>query len=62
MFQVFQLTELVIRGPVSRGKKFIVTLDRVAIKEEETRDNLLCVQALFGDRASHREVSSQSPA
>ena len=44
MFQVFQLTTLVIRGPVSRGKKFIVSLDHVAIKRKEARGVLLCVQ------------------
>ena len=43
-FQVLQLTTLVIRGPASRGKKFIVSLDRVANEEEEVRGVLLCVQ------------------
>ena len=44
MFQVFQLTALVMRGPATRGKKFIVSLDRVAIKKEEVRGVLLCAQ------------------
>ena len=44
MFQVFQLTALVIHGRVTRGEKFIVSLNHVAIKEEEVRGILLCVQ------------------
>ena len=44
MFQVFQLTTLVIRGPLTSGKKFTISLDRVAITEEEVRGVLLCVQ------------------
>ena len=44
IFQVFQLTALVIRGPATRSEKFIVSLDRVAIKEEDVRGVLLCVQ------------------
>ena len=44
MFQVFQLSALVIRGPATRGEKFIVSLDRVAIREEKVRGVLLCVQ------------------
>ena len=44
VFQVFQLTTLVIRGPASPGKKFIVSLDRVSIREEEVRGFLHCVK------------------
>ena len=44
MFQVFQLTTLVIRGPQTSGGKFNIRLDRVAINEEEVRGVLLCVQ------------------
>ena len=43
MFQVFQLKPLVIRGPASRGQKFIVSFDCVAIKEEDVRGVLLYV-------------------
>ena len=43
MFQVFQLTALVIHGPATRGEKLFVSLARVAIKEE-VRGVLLCVQ------------------
>ena len=43
LLQVFQLTTLVIRGPATRGEKFVVSLDRVAVKEEEVRCVLLCV-------------------
>ena len=41
---MFQVTVLVMRGPASRGEKFIVSLDRVAIKEQDLRGVLLCVQ------------------
>ena len=44
IFQVFHLTELVIRGPAIRGEMFIIKFDRVAIKEEEVRGVLLCMQ------------------
>ena len=44
MFQVFQLTTLVIRGAPTSGEKFRISLDRVAINEEEVRGVLLCVQ------------------
>ena len=44
MFQVFQLTAVVIRVTATRDEKFVINLDRVAIKEEEVRGVLLCVQ------------------
>ena len=44
MFQVFQLTTLVIRGSPTQGEEFTISLDRVAIKKEEVRGVLLCVQ------------------
>ena len=44
MFQVFQLTTLVIRGPPTFGGNFSLRLNQVAINEEEVRDVLLCVQ------------------
>ena len=44
MFQVFQLTTLVIRGAPTSGEKFTISLDRVAISKEEVRGVLLCVQ------------------
>ena len=47
LFQGFQLTTLVIRGPANCGKRLIVSLDCVAIKEEEVRGVLLCVQDFF---------------
>ena len=46
MLQVFQLTTLVIRGVPTSGEKFTISLDRVAISEEEVRGVLLCVQAV----------------
>ena len=44
MFQVFQLTALVIFVPTTRGKKCMVSVDRIAIKEAEVRGGLLCVR------------------
>ena len=44
MFQVFQVTTLVIRGPPTSGEKFSIRLDRITIKEEEVFGVLLCVQ------------------
>ena len=44
LFQVFQLTTLAIRGPAADGEKLIISLDRVAIKKEEVRGVLLCMQ------------------
>ena len=44
MFQVFQLTALNVRGPVTSGERFTVNLDWVAIREEVVRGVLLCVQ------------------
>ena len=44
MFTVFQLTALVSHDPATRGERFIVNLVRVAVKEEEMRGVLLCVQ------------------
>ena len=44
LFQVFQLTTLVIRGPPTHGEKFSVSLDRVAVKAEQVRGVLFCVQ------------------
>ena len=44
LFQVFQLTTLVIRGSSAQCEDFTISLDRVAIKKEEVRGILLCVQ------------------
>ena len=44
LFQVIQLTTLLIRGPSNQGEKIILSFDRVAIKEEEVRNVLQCVQ------------------
>ena len=44
LFQVFQLTTLVIRGSSTACEDFTISLDRVAIKKEEVRGVLLCVQ------------------
>ena len=44
LFQVFQLTTLVIRGSSAKCDEFTINLDRVAIKTEEVRGVLLCVQ------------------
>ena len=44
LFQVIQLTTLVIRWHAIHGEKFIVSLNCVTIKEEEMRGVLLCAQ------------------
>ena len=44
VFQVFQLTALVIRGSSAKSDEFTINLDRVAIGKEEVRGVLLCVQ------------------
>ena len=44
MVQVFQLATLVIRGSPTQGEEFTISLGRVAIKKEEVRGVLLCVQ------------------
>ena len=41
IIQVFQLTTLVLRGPATRGERFAISLDRVAIPD---RDVLVCAQ------------------
>ena len=61
LLQVFQLTTLVICGPPTHGEKFIISVDCVAIKEEEVRGVLLCVQDFV--RSPHftqRSFSSES--
>ena len=49
LFQVFQLTALAIRGPVTSGEKFTVNLDQVATGEEVVHGVLLCVQDFVRD-------------
>ena len=44
LFQIFQLTTLVIRGPATHGEQFIFGLECVTIKGEEVRGVLLCLQ------------------
>ena len=44
LFQVLQLTNHVMRGHATHGESFIISLDRVAIKQEEKRGVLVCVQ------------------
>ena len=44
LFQVFQLTSLVIRGPACRGERFFFSLDPVTIKNEKVRVVLLFAQ------------------
>ena len=45
-FQVFHLTALNARGPVTSCEVFIISLKRVMICEDEVRSALLCVQDL----------------
>ena len=42
--QVFQLTALIVRGPVTFGGRFIINLDGVMICEDEVQSAILCVQ------------------
>ena len=44
MFQVFQLTALVLHGPATRGERFFVNVNRAVIKEDEVSGVLLCLQ------------------
>ena len=44
LFQVFQLTALILRGPVTCGERFIINLDRVMICEDEVQSAILCEQ------------------
>ena len=61
VFQVFQLTTLVIRGPPLHDEKFTISLDRLAIKEEEVRGVLLCVQDFVRSRHfTQRSLFSES--
>ena len=47
-FQVFQLTALIVRGPVTYGGRFIISLDQVMICENEVQSAILCVQDFVG--------------
>ena len=61
LFQIFQLTTLVIRGPATLGEKFIISLDCVAIKEEEVRGVLFFVQDFVrSPHFTHRSFFSES--
>ena len=61
LLQVFQLTTHVIRGPPTHGKKFTIVLDRVAIKEEEVRGVLHCVQDfVWGTHFTQRSFFAES--
>ena len=43
---MFQLTALIVRGPVTSGERFTINLDCVMIHGDEVRGALLCVQVL----------------
>ena len=43
-FQVFQLIALIVRGPVTCGRRFIINLDRVMICADEVHSAILCEQ------------------
>ena len=61
MFQVLQLFTFVIRSLATCGENYFVSFDRIAIKEEEVRGVLLCVQDFV--RSPHftqRKLSSDS--
>ena len=42
--QVFQLTALIVRGPLTCGGRFIINLDRVMICKDDVQSAILCVQ------------------
>ena len=44
VFQVFQQTALIVRGPVTCGGRFVNNLDRLMICEDEVHSAILCVQ------------------
>ena len=44
LFQVFQLTALIVRGPVTCGGCFIINMDRVVICKDEEQSAIVCVQ------------------
>ena len=44
LFQVFQLTALIVRGPVTCGGRFVINLDWVMICEDEVHSTIFCVQ------------------
>ena len=43
-FQVFHLTALIVRGPLTSGERFIINLERVMICKDEVCGALLCVE------------------
>ena len=44
MFQVLQLTALIVPGPSTPGEKFMISVDRIAAPDRGRRGVLLCVQ------------------
>ena len=44
VFQVFQLTALIVRGTVTCGRRFIINLNWVMICEDEVQSAIFCVQ------------------
>ena len=44
VFQVFQLTALFVREPVTCGGRFIIKLDQVMICKDDVHSAILCVQ------------------
>ena len=61
MFQVLQFFTFVIRSPATCGENYFVSLDRIAIKEEEVRGVLLCVQDFVQSaHFTQRKLSSDS--
>ena len=41
---MFQLTALIVRGPVGSGERFIISLERVMICQDDIRGALFCVE------------------
>ena len=53
VFQVFQLTALIVRGPVTCGGRFIINLDRVMICEDEVHSAIPLCAGFYKESAFH---------
>ena len=60
MFQVIQLTALVVFGSATHGEKYAISQDRVAIPDREVRGVLFCVQFFSGSHFTRRSLFSES--
>ena len=61
VFQVFQLTALIVRGPNTCGGRFIISLDRVMICEDEVQSAIHCVQDFVRSPLFTSGISFRTP-